>query len=114
MGHEGNALLRVLEADAEPLPEDAEGLDLLALAQQTDNLLLEDQRDGIEVWQGLLALLAQGGASGSRVEPVDLLVGHLARGRDAVALRRVTDKDLQTMGVPLGPRKKILAAKGSV
>jgi len=33
---------------------------------------------------------------------------------DAVALRRVTDKDLQTMGVPLGPRKKILAAKGSV
>ena len=33
---------------------------------------------------------------------------------DVVALRRVTDKDLQTMGVPLGPRKKILAAKGSV
>ena len=33
---------------------------------------------------------------------------------DAVALRRVTDKDLHTMGVPLGPRKKILAAKGTV
>lgn len=31
---------------------------------------------------------------------------------DRVALARVTDADLKSMGVPLGPRKKILAAKG--
>ena len=33
---------------------------------------------------------------------------------DAESLRRVTDNDLKSMGVPLGPRKKILAAKNNL
>jgi hypothetical protein len=32
---------------------------------------------------------------------------------DAEALKRITDEDLRTMQIPLGPRKKILAAKGT-
>jgi hypothetical protein len=33
---------------------------------------------------------------------------------DADALRELTDADLHSIGVPLGPRKKILAAKGKI
>lgn len=39
-------------------------------------------------------------------------VGVFAREEiDAVALRSITDKDLEKLGIPLGPRKKILAAR---